>query len=238
MARPPVKTAPPPKKGAPVGLIGAVTAAVVIVVAIMVYLAVRGSGGLEGAGSANALPEGGGVVVSEHADVPQVHLYEDFQCPWCGVLERASGADLDAAAEEGRIALTVTTMSFLDDNLGNDSSSRAANAALCADDQGAFTAYRAEVFANQPEQEGTGWTDEQLLGFAEAAGVSDPDAFRSCVESGRYSDYVDAMQERANRDGISGTPRLLIDGEPVSDQEMQALMYEPGSLDRILQERE
>lgn len=46
------------------------------------------------------------------------------------------------------------------------------------------------------------------------------------------------MQERANRDGISGTPRLLIDGEPVSDQEMQALMYEPGSLDRILQERE
>src|SRR5690606_10552895 len=55
MARPPVKTAPPPKKGAPVGLIGAVTAAVVIVVAILVYLAVRGSGGLEGAGSANAL---------------------------------------------------------------------------------------------------------------------------------------------------------------------------------------
>lgn len=238
MARPPVKTAPPPKKGAPVGLIGAVTAAVVLVIALIVYLAVRGSGGLEGTGSASSLPEGGGIVVSDATGVPQVHLYEDFQCPWCGVLERAAGADLDAAAAEGRIGLTVTTMSFLDSKLRNDSSSRAANAALCADDQGAFTAYRAEVFANQPEREGTGWTDDQLLGFAEAAGVSDLDAFRSCFESDRYGAYVDAMQERANRDGISGTPRLLIDGEPVSDEEMQALMYEPGSLDRILQERE
>lgn len=237
MPRTPVKTAPPPKRGAPVGLIGAVTAAVVLVVALIVYLAVRSSGGLEGTGSANALPEGGGIVVSDTTGVPQVHLYEDFQCPWCGVLERASGADLDAAAADGRIALTVTTMSFLDANLGNDSSSRAANAALCADDQGAFTAYRAEVFANQPEQEGTGWTDEELLGFAEAAGVSDTDTFRSCVESGTYADYVEAMQERANRDGISGTPRLLIDGEPVSDDEMRTLMNEPGSLDRILQER-
>jgi protein-disulfide isomerase len=238
MPRQPVKTAPPPRSGPPVGLIGAVTVALVAVVAIVVYLAVRGSAGLEAAGSANTLPEGGGVVVSDTADVPQVHLYEDFQCPWCGVLERSAGADLDAAAADGRIGLTVTVMSFLDSNLGNDSSTRAANAALCADDQGAFAAYRQQVFANQPEQEGTGWTDDQLVGFAEAAGVADMEAFGSCVESGTHDDYVTDMQERANQDGISGTPRLLIDGEAVTDDEMRALMNQPGALDQVLQERE
>lgn len=238
MPRQPVKTAPPPRSGPPVGLIGAVTVALVAVVAIVVYLAVRGSAGLEAAGSTNALPEGGGVVVSDTTGVPQVHLYEDFQCPWCGVLERSAGADLDAAAAEGRIGLTVTVMSFLDGNLGNDSSSRAANAALCADDQGAFTAYRQQVFANQPEQEGTGWTDDQLVGFAEAAGVDDLETFRSCFETGQHDDYVADMQERANQDGISGSPRLHIDGESVTDEEMQALMYEPGALEQILQERE
>ncbi|WP_281963897.1 DsbA family protein [Serinicoccus marinus] len=219
-------------------LIGAVVLLVVALVGGLVLWAVTRQGGLEATGSANALPEGGGIQVGAPVsdDVPQVQLYEDFQCPWCGVLEEAVGDDLAARAEAGEITLTVTMMSFLDGTLGNDSSRRAAGAALCADDEGAFLPYHAAAFAGQPAQEGAGWTDEELLGFGEAAGLTGESlsSFTACVQDGTYDDYVADMQERSNRDGITGTPRLLVDGEQVEDTRLQGLMEGSTDLAELL----
>lgn len=239
MPRPPApKVSPQPApSGPPIALIGGVAVTLVAVVALLVYLATRGDG-LDAAGPANALPEGGGVVVAEAAEgAPQVHLYEDFQCPGCGVLEEVSGAAIIAAADSGEIGLTVTMMSFLDGTLGNDSSGRATNAALCADDAGAFAGYHGAVFAAQPEQEGTGWTDEQLVGFAEAAGLQDGEleSFRTCMTQGTYTDYVADMQERANREGVSGSPYVFVDGEALADEDMFAMQQDPTAFEQILQ---
>ena len=239
MPRPPAPTVKPvTARGPSVPLVSGVVLLVVALVGGLVLWAVSRGGGLEAEGSANALPEGGGVSAgaAPSQDVPQVHLYEDFQCPFCGVLEGSIGAELAQRAEAGEIGLTVTTMSFLDGSLGNDSSHRAANAALCADDEGVFLDYHAAVFAGQPEQEGTGWTDEELLGFGAEAGLSGTalESFTTCAQGDAYGDYVEAMQERANRDGITGTPRLLVDGEPVGDDQMRALMAGPETLDEVL----
>lgn len=248
MPRPPAPKVPTKPAGPPRALIGGVLVAVVAIIAIIVYLATRGDGVSEDAGSAggfaraengsaNALSEGRGVLIGEGEGKPQVHVYVDFQCPWCGLLETTSGAAFTEAAEAGDIGLVTTVMSFLDGNLGNDSSTRAANAALCADDAGVFPAYQAEVFAAQPAEEGTGFTDEQLLQFAEAAGIGgeDLDTFSSCVAEGTYDDYVADMQERSNRDSITGSPRVLIDGEEISDEEMNQLMNDPNALDSVLE---
>lgn len=239
MPRPPAPDVRPvSSRGPGLPLIGGVVLLVVALVGGLVLWAVSREAGLGSPGSANALPEGGGIQVgaAPSEDVPQVQLYEDFQCPFCGVLEEAVGAELAQRAEAEEITLTVTTMSFLDGNLGNDSSSRAANAALCADDQGAFLLYHSAVFAGQPAQEGAGWTDEQLLGFGETAGLTGEamTAFTSCVQDGTYDDYVADMQERANRDDITGTPRVLVDGEQLEDTQMQGLMDGSTSLDQVL----
>lgn len=247
MPRPPAPKVPTKPSGPPRALIGGVVLALVAIIAVVVYLATRGDGvsgdsGSAGGfaraenGSANALSEGRGVLVSEGEGKPQVQVYVDFQCPWCGLLETTSGAALTEAAEAGDIGLVTTVMSFLDGNLGNDSSTRAANAALCADDAGAFSAYQAEVFAGQPPEEGAGFTDDQLLQFAEAAGIDgqDLDTFSACMAAGTYDDYVADMQERANRDQISGSPRVLINGEEISEDEMNLLMSDPNSLDSVL----
>lgn len=209
----------------------------VAVIAVMVYLAVRGDG-LEASGSADTLPSGGGLVVNRDApdDAARVHVYEDLQCPFCGLLERSAGESLVAAADAGDIELTYTFMSFLDPVSDDQSSSRAANAALCANDAGVFADWHAAAFAAQP-QEGVGYPDADLTGFAEQAGVSgaDLDAFSTCLTEQTYADYVNDMQEAANRDGVSGTPTVEVNGERLADEELSRLQTDPSSLSEIVQ---
>ncbi|MCE0487574.1 DsbA family protein [Ornithinimicrobium sediminis] len=237
MPRPPAPKATPAKpSGPPLGLIGAVTAVLVALVAVLVYLAVRGDG-LEAEGAANTLPAGGGIVVNPDApeDATTVHVYEDFQCPFCGVLARSIGEGLTEKAEAGEIRLTHTIMSFLDGNLGNDTSSRAANAALCAGDAGVFSEWHATAYESQPT-EGAGWTDADLVGFAEQVGLEGEDlsGFETCVAEGTYLDYVTDMQEAANREGVASTPTLVVNGETLSREELSLLQSDPGALDSVL----
>lgn len=239
MPRPPAPEVRPVSAGGPpVALIGGVVALVVILVGVLVWAATRDGEPLEAQGSRNALAQGGGVVVGPgvDADVPQVRVYEDFQCPWCGRLEASVGDALTDKAEAGEITVTYQVMSFLDGQLRNDSSTRAANAALCADDAGAFVPFHASVYASMGE-EGDGYTDEQLLGWGEDAGLAgaELETFGSCVAEGTYTGYVEDMQERANRDGVTGTPTVVVDGTELGTEELSTLLEDPTALDAILQ---
>ena len=238
MPRPPAPEVKPVRSGGPsAALIGGVVVLLVVLVGVLVWAATRG-GGTEATGSVNSLADGGGVSVGPgvDADVPQVRIYEDFQCPWCGRLENSVGDLLTDKAEAGEINLTFQIMSFLDGSLGNDSSTRAANAALCADDAGVFVPFHASVYANMG-QEGQGYTDDQFVQWAQDGGLSgeELDTFRQCVAEQTHEDYVEAMQERANRDGVTGTPTMVVDGTTLGNEEMSRLMQDPGSLDQIIE---
>ncbi len=58
------------------------------------------------------------------------------------------------SAQQGKVKLVYHVKNFLDDNLGNDSSTRAGNAAFCAADAGKFQEFHNQVFANQPAHGG------------------------------------------------------------------------------------
>lgn len=237
MPRPP---APPVKqvstKGPSGALIGTVVVAVIALIGALVFwAATRGEDDLEATGSSSALPEGGGVSIGPgtDADVTQIHIYGDPQCPWCGVLENSIGTQIGDKVEAGDINLTITLMSFLDGRVPGENSARAANAALCADESGLFLPFYQQMYATQP-QEGAGWTDEQLVALGEQAGVSDGEAFASCVAERPHADYVEDMQNRANQDGVSGTPRMFIDGTQITDEEMSGLMEDASTLDAVI----
>lgn len=219
------------------GLIGGVVVLVVALIAVLVWAATRGEG-LDAVGSSSTLENGGGVNVGPgvEADVPQVRLYEDFQCPWCGRLEQSIGESLSDKAVGGEINLTYQIMSFLDGVSSDRSSTRAANAALCADDAGIFVPFHASVYANQPA-EGVGYRDEQFVQWAEDAGLggAELETFQSCVADLTHADYVEAMQERSNRDGVTGTPTLFVNGEKLSNEEMSTLLQDPSALDGIIE---
>lgn len=146
------------------------------------------------------------------ASTPIIDVYEDFQCPICKVLEDNVGPTLQDLADSGQARVVYHIMSFLDINLRNDSSTRAANAAACAQDQGVFPEYHAQVFENQPVVEGDGFTDEQLISFGENAGVPDMAAFESCLENQTYAGWVAQVEKRAEDDQIAGTPTVLVNG--------------------------
>ncbi|MGL5816381.1 MAG: DsbA family protein, partial [Phycicoccus sp.] len=109
---------------------------------------------------------------------------------------------------------------FLDDNLGNDSSTRAGTAAFCAADAGRFQEFHDLLFANQPAREGDGFTDARLRELAGRAGIggSALSTWQSCSDSGRYDAYVDSVEDRSGRDGVRGTPTVRLDGGDITQR--------------------
>ncbi|HET8599360.1 MAG TPA: thioredoxin domain-containing protein [Segeticoccus sp.] len=232
-----------PKEGPSKVIIGAVVVVVIIIAAVVaVIVNNQSSNGASGGGSlpAHALPNGGGVVVPGgklQAGAPTVDLWEDFQCPFCKHLEDAAGQRFNTLADQGKIKLVVHPLSFLDSNLGNDSSKRAANASLCASDAGKFEAYHSTVFAHQPTQEGAGYTDQQLLQFGKDAGISGQaySTFEKCVNNQTYSKYVQAVQVAGDKAGIRSTPTVKVDGHELSTQQLNTILSQPQQLDQVLE---
>lgn len=151
-------------------------------------------------------------------NIPVLDIYEDFQCPFCGSFETTLGSGINDLADEGKIKVQIHTLTFLDANLGNSASRKAARGALAADEQGKFSEFHSIVYRNQPAQEGKGWTDAELLTFAELAGVEDLDAWKASLASDKFDTHIKAVQTKANDSGITGTPTVKLNGVVVTDQ--------------------
>ena len=76
------------------------------------------------------------------ATKPVLDVYEDFQCPACANLEKVLGPTINQLANQGKVRVNLHPMTFLDSNLNNDASLRAAAAFGCAVDAGATAKYR------------------------------------------------------------------------------------------------
>ena len=207
-----------------------VVATVVVIVAIIAVVAgviwAQSSQQDEITGGGNALPPGVSALgegfpafsdVAPAAGAHTVDVYLDYQCPACASFENALGPTMNDLAQQGTMKLVYHVKNFLDDNLENDSSTRAGNGAFCAADAGRFEEYHEQVFPNQPAREGDGFTDAQLRGFAETAGISGDalTTWQSCADAGKYTDYVNSVEAQSFEDGVRGTPTVRINGEIV-----------------------
>ncbi|GAB3466380.1 thioredoxin domain-containing protein [Kineococcus endophyticus] len=144
------------------------------------------------------------------AGAPTLDIWLDYQCPICKQFEDVSGTVYPQLAADGKAKVVVHTLSFLDDNLGNDASERAAEGAAAAAVQGKFVEYTQQVFANQPEQEGTGYTDDQLEQFAKDAGVADVATWRQQLDDHTWQGFVRRVQGAMDDQGVSGTPTVIV----------------------------
>jgi protein-disulfide isomerase len=219
--------------------VGAAVAVVLVVLGVVLFMATRGG---DEAPTDAALPAGvetaGGGVSVGTAEAPVLELYEDFQCPICKTFEDALGSTLAELAGTGAARIVYYPLSFLDRQLDNDSSLRAANAAGCAQDSGAFASFHDTVFANQPAREGDGYTDDELLQFGRDAGI-DGDAyaaFETCVQDRTYEGWVQQVQQQANDRPVTGTPTLFLDGELVDIRDLvTGDTYDPEKLQTLVE---
>jgi protein-disulfide isomerase len=221
-----------PKGGPNVVIIGAVIA-LLVVLAVVVAIVI-GNNSKTASTTAQSVPvgvvggTGGGILAVPVAKdtVPTVDVYADFQCPVCGSFEKAFGPTLTAMAKAGEIKYVVHMMSFLDTNLGNDSSKRSSNAAACAADAGKFTEYHTAVFEAQPAKEGDGYTDAQLTEFAATAGITGPalTTWQKCTTAGQHNQYVADVAETSGKAGITQTPTVKLNGKDVKLSTPEALV--------------
>lgn len=213
-----------------VRIVGAVT--VVVVVAAIIGLAVfaRSSGDSGATATITqpdpSAPSPAGVLAgddqraygvpygSASTGVPVLEIWEDFQCPACGAVEKANGAGIAELAESGKAIVVWRPTTFLDRNVGNDASERAASAWGCAIDQGKTREFHDIVYANQPTVEGDGWTNEQLISFGEQVGLTGGalTQFTTCVNDGTYRAWAANSTKAFYDAGIGGTPTALLDG--------------------------
>lgn len=180
----------------------------------------------------------GGVVVGESgvagqatdgADTLQVYL--DFMCPWCGEFENANAEDLTALREAGELNVTYHVLSNLDGaSAGTAFSTRSANAAAVVADQApeAFVGFVEGMFDNQPEEGSEGLTDEQIAAIAVEAGV--PQDVADSFTGGTFNEWVGVATQQSKRDGITGTPTIVLNGDKVDPNAEQLGYYETGAL--------
>jgi protein-disulfide isomerase len=151
------------------------------------------------------------------ASKPVVDIYEDFQCPICKQYESNLGQHIEGLATSGKASVVYHMLTFLDrsDTGAADtlkSSTRAANAGACAQNQGKFLAFHDVVYANQPT-EGVGYTDAQLIAFGQKAGVPDMAVFTTCVKNQTYLGFLSLVSSEADARQVSGTPTFFVDGK-------------------------
>jgi protein-disulfide isomerase len=169
-------------------------------------LIVSSMGGVLAAGSGTALSQDrlirGGEPVRGFPDAP-VTLVEfcDFQCPYCAetriVLEQ-----LFAAHPRD---IKVVYRNYPVERLHADAG-RAAEAAMCAQEQGRFWDMSNSMFANQKELDLSG-----LLRQAGDLGL-DTRAFADCLETGRHRADWRRDQADGTSLGVSATPSFFVNG--------------------------
>jgi protein-disulfide isomerase len=220
------------KRERTVRIVGGITVVVVVLGIIGVAVIAKNSqntdvSALPSANPAAALPKGVLPTDDPHkygvpygtgtAAAPVLEIWEDFQCPACDAVEKANGAGIESLADSGKIRLVWRPTTFLDGNLGNDSSARATAAWGCAIDAGKGKEYHNTIFANQPEKEGAGYTDEQLIAFAGDAGITGAalDTFTSCFADRTYLGWAANSTDVFYSSNIAGTPFALLNGVEV-----------------------
>jgi len=147
-----------------------------------------------------------------------VDVYFDPMCPFCQQFEEANGASLALAATNDTITLRLHSLTFLDRvSADTNYSTRASSALTCQAtlNPDSTLDYVAALFANQPAENTTGLSDDELVALATGG-----ESIAGCVADGDYGAWSQANTEQAlagpiagsELPSISGTPTVLVDG--------------------------
>jgi protein-disulfide isomerase len=142
------------------------------------------------------------------ADAPvKIVEFGDFGCPSCRAWHNA-GIKEQLKAEFGdQISFTFRHFPVI-----TAQSPKAAEAAQCAAEQDAFWQYHDYLYEQVP---GGALGQSDLKQYATAIGL-DQAAFESCLDSGKYGEYVSRDRQAAVDAGARGTPSFFVNGRPVA----------------------
>jgi protein-disulfide isomerase len=127
--------------------------------------------------------------------------FTDYECPFCGRHFRETAPKiLKDYIESGKIRYVFSDLPLS----MHAHAKKAAEAALCAGEQGKYWEMHDLLFANQ-----TALENSNLLDYAARLGLNVP-AFQKALESGKYEPKVSANAAEAANLGFTGAPSFAI----------------------------
>lgn len=172
-----------------------------------------------------------GVTVGDPNAPVTMHIYSDFQCHFCLQFHNDTLPTLvDDFVRTGQVKLVFHDFPRLgtDGNVadpndlevelrdGNNESSAAAQAALCAGEQDKYLEMSDKLYGNQRGVQQGAFDRAKLNRFAEDLDL-DTDAFGECMDSGRYIPALADSVGQGQANGVTATPMFILDngnGEP------------------------
>jgi protein-disulfide isomerase len=218
---------------------------VVVMAALIAIPLVTGKGKIAGIKNSAEIPAGvsretyglrvGPGWTAPNADsIPKLQIWEDFQCPVCNDMEKASGETILDLAAASKIRLEWRPAVFLDSGLvsensaaGNPNSSLRATVALgCSADAGLAIEYHRAVFERQPATEGDGYSTTTLLEAAKAVGLTGTklDTFTKCLNGEKYADWATNSNTLFAKEGNTGTPTAYLNGKELPSKPTWIIM--------------
>jgi protein-disulfide isomerase len=155
----------------------------------------------------------------------KVVAYEDFRCSAClAYTQNIESTIIQNYVETGKVYYTYSFYLVIDMNDHTDASSRAANAAMCAGEQGHFWDYHDTLYANQLSESASLFTDDRLLKMAQNLQL-DITAFSQCYQAKKYSSDIQKNMAQAQSLNVTGTPSVFVNGTlvPNFSQTTQAI---------------
>ncbi|MFP5020981.1 thioredoxin domain-containing protein [Pseudonocardia phyllosphaerae] len=153
----------------------------------------------------------------------KIDIYLDFQCPGCKAFEQLSGDTVDQLRTSGQAQVIYHPVAILDRTSPDKYSSRSASAAGCAvaNTPDAFPKFARMLYDNQPEEGTPGLPEAKLIELGKQAGVGGD--FEQCVKDERYEPWAGAVTQQADKDGLSGTPTVKVNGKQIAQPTPDAL---------------
>ena len=144
----------------------------------------------------------------------KIDVWEDFQCPICKYYtDSIEPLVIKNYIETGKVYYTFHFLPIIEQNstLPTHESHQAANAAMCANEQGHFWDYHDLLFANALGENVGSFTDVRLAAFARGLNLNMND-FNQCFQAKRYYAQIDQDYKAGMAKGAQGTPSIYLNG--------------------------
>lgn len=164
------------------------------------------------------LPQTDGTHMGDPNAAITIEVFSDFQCPSCKVFaEGTEVAVIDEFVRTGQAQLIFRHFPFIDDYVTTKESDQAANASMCASEQGRFWDYHDIVYANWQSENKGAFNDERLEAFAKSLGL-DMTQWSACFVENKFNDSIQADFQLGEERTINATPSIFVNGKQVVNQ--------------------
>ena len=160
--------------------------------------------------------ENGKTIGDPNAKV-KIEVFEDFQCPACKEFTDSVEKQLMQSTyiSSGQVYYEFIHYTIIDSASITKESHQAANASMCALEQGHFWDYQDILFANQGAENGGAFIDKRLQAFAESLGL-DMTAFNKCFRANKYSAEIEADYQKGVAAKVNSTPTVFLNGQEIT----------------------